>query len=725
MGVTFRWTHLLNSVQIILLWMSTSTSKWTVVCGETTTFPIYKQEEAIRAAKSREVLQYMNLSVNPCEDFYEYACGNWPKYHLPPAGKEDGQTIKTILEEKIEEDLHNLLDENVTLEDSAAARRVKVFYKSCLDARQGEASHQAFLSDFIKSNGGFPAIPGSNWLAHHHNYDWQHVVAILRYNYGLSILIGMDVDNNYQTMEENSLYMQEPSTMIPRSLCNAKTSQLIDVTDKAYDMVEQEVADNLRLWLSMKKEDALHVAADMVTFEHDLCKAMYIHSSAEEEEEFIGSLKPENRTKNYERKTLNNFTQQFNNTLDFNAIVSNSFGVGVTKPVFMKSPKYFEQLIHVIEETEEYNKTVVANYIMYRALTYFNFPLNDTPRNRPAYCLQVVKKYFPKVLGDIYYRKYANTMDQHKLNRVFEQLKKIMEESLNKEWIEESTRRLGKKRLSQLSLQFPNYEKFSLNLEFVRNDFWKNLRLIMGEVRAHEVNRLFSAEKPMPTDEVQAYETRMVYRSYHQRIDIGWGVLQAPYYQAALPHGMRYAMIGQKLAQTLATGFDDLGWTADNPDHKIWDTHTAVEYYKQANCFTEQIGNYLYNDPFGFQNATKIRRLVAQSVGLSTAFNAYLDWLFYKNPSNDHEMLSKETLPELDFTNTQLFFIGFAQAHCESRKKPKKLDPLKYQRISPYSKHSLARYQVNGPLTNFIEFSREFHCPIGSEMNVADKCIIY
>ncbi|XP_013118442.2 neprilysin-4 [Stomoxys calcitrans] len=714
-----------SRVRVIFVWLlSLSHHPLLRVCGgETTIFPIYKQEESMRNAKSKEVHNYMNVSVNPCEDFYEYSCGNWHKYHSPPAGggKDNVETLHTILEHKVDKDLLILLDENVTIEDSSDARRLKIFYKSCLDAKQGEILHQQFVSDLIKANGGFPAVPGSNWMAHHHNYDWQHIVAVLRLKYGLNILIGMEVDNNFQTMEENSLYLQEPSTLLPRHLCNAKVTQSIDVTDHQYDVIEQQVAENLRAWLSMNKEEALHVAADMVTFEHDLCRAMYVDEQDEVEEDFIGSAQSVNRTKAYPRKNLHSFTHEFNNTLQFNTIVMNSFGVAVTKPVFMKSPKYFEQLVRVIEDTEEYNKTVVANYIMYQTLTHFNFPRNDTPRSRPSYCLAVVKKYFPHILGAIYKSKYANHMD--KITEIFEELKKIFYDAFENHWIHDGTGRLGKKRLGDMTLHFPSYDQPPLKVDFARNDFWNNLRLIMGQIKDSDVSRLLSAYPPQPMDEVEAYETRMVYRPYQNRIDMGWGLLQAPYYQHFLPRAMAYAVIGHKLAHTMATAFDDKGWSAENKDRKNWDTQTAVEYYKKANCFTQQIGNYLNNDPDSFHNVTKSRQLIAQSIGVSMAFNAYLDWLNLQSPSNDQETLIKETLPEFGFTNTQLFFIAFAQAHCEARKKPKKPEPKLV--LSPLSKHSMTRYEVNGPLMNFLEFAREFHCPIGSEMNAADKCIIY
>lgn len=684
-------------------------------------FPLYKQDEAIRQAKSQEICKYLNINVNPCDDFYEYACSNWQKYH-GKSHRNETITPDTILKEKIDKDLQNILKENLTVKDSTAGRKVKNFYKSCLEAKHNDINHQSFISDFIKSNGGFPAVPGSNWLVHHHNYDWQQVVGLLRYRYGMDILVGLDIDVNYENVYENSIYLTEPKTLLPTKLCNANSSRYLDINDPTYQATEIEVEENLRLWLSLTKNEAQRLSADIVDFEYELCKSM-------------GIEKIENRTSNhrnleaqrqYSRETLTKFSNLLNNSIDFNRIVSESYGVPIYKPVFMHAPQYYEQLTKVLKR---HSHATIANYIMYRALSELNFPLNDNGENRPFYCIQLMKRYFPKILGEMYYRAHANVMEKEEVESLYEKLKNSFDLSLEQEWIEDSTRRLGKSKLSKLNIYFPTYDKVpSLPNEFVSNNYWHNLKIAMSEVKDYQLNRIFEIGTPSPKDELESYEIRTVYRPYHKRIEIGWGLLQLPHYHHHLPNAMRFAIIGQKLAEALISAFDEHGWTADYAGYNNWDMDTAARFHERSTCYRQQIGNYLQNDLNSFNDTKKLRELLGKSSAVRIAFNSYLNWLHYKNPNNDHSILRKETLPELNFTNTQLFFITFAQMHCKSKRnstanKSKKSDIDRI--LSPLQKHSLERYEVNGPLKNFEEFSREFKCPNGSEMNEADKCVIY
>uniref|UniRef100_A0A1A9W1A7 Peptidase M13 N-terminal domain-containing protein n=1 Tax=Glossina brevipalpis TaxID=37001 RepID=A0A1A9W1A7_9MUSC len=719
---------MLNKIILVILLLHIVCYCLIVTQQKNSIFLLYKQDETVRQSKSQEICKYLNISVDPCDDFYEYACSNWQKYH----GKShQNKTITpdTILEEKINKDLQNMLKENLTVKDSTGGRKVKIFYKSCLEAKHNDINHQLFISDFIKSNGGFPAVPGSNWLVHHHNYDWQQVIGLLRHRYGMNILVGLDIDVNYENVYENSIYLMEPKTLFPAKLCNANASRYLDINDPDYEAIEVEVEENLKLWLSLTKNEAQRLSADIVDFEYELCKAMNVEINENYTTTTTSSSNHRNREvpKQYPRETLIKFSNLLNNSIDFNRIVTESYGVPIYKPVFMRAPQYYEQLISVLKK---HNYATIANYIMYRALSELNFPIHDNTEKRPFYCVQLIKRYFPKILGEMYYRLHANIMEKEEIETLYEKLKNTFDHiSLENEWIEDSTRRLGKSKLSKINLYFPTYEKVpNLPYEFINNNYWHNLKLAMSEVKDYQLNRIFEIGIPSPKDEIESYEIRTVYRPYHKRLDIGWGLLQLPHYNHHLPNAMRYAIIGQKLAEALINAFDEYGWTADYGGYNNWDTITASKFYERSNCFRQQIGNYLQNDFNSFNDTKKLRELIGKSSAVRIAFNSYLDWLHYKNPNNDHSILRKETLPELNFTNTQLFFITFAQLHCKSKRKTRENKSKNFhfaRLLSPLQRHSLERYEVNGPLKNFEEFSREFKCPNGSEMNEADKCIIY
>lgn len=94
---------------------------------------------------------------------------------------------------------------------------------------------------------------------------------------------------------------------------------------------------------------------------------------------------------------------------------------------------------------------------------------------------------------------------------------------------------------------------------------------------------------------------------------------------------------------------------------------------------------------------------------------AYKKWL----NSQDPETLKQETLPSLNLTNTQLFFLNFAQVWCGDIRREASKNKLKT------AVHSPGRFRVIGTVTNFDEFSKEFNCAVGSPMNPKKKCKVW
>ncbi|XP_055383351.1 neprilysin-11-like [Condylostylus longicornis] len=90
--------------------------------------------------------KYLNKSADPCEDFHEYACGNWQKYHkIPP--DHASYDLFHKLNDKLRQSLHDILtiQTNLIKSDSEETK-------------------------FLKKLGGFPLLD-ENWSENTFNIE--------------------------------------------------------------------------------------------------------------------------------------------------------------------------------------------------------------------------------------------------------------------------------------------------------------------------------------------------------------------------------------------------------------------------------------------------------------------------------------------------------------------------------------------------------------------------
>ena len=78
---------------------------------------------------------YMDQRVDPCERFFDYACGRWERHHPIPNDKGGYDTFE-ILREDLSSNLIQMFEEPELAEDNNATRAVKRLYASCMDVGQ-------------------------------------------------------------------------------------------------------------------------------------------------------------------------------------------------------------------------------------------------------------------------------------------------------------------------------------------------------------------------------------------------------------------------------------------------------------------------------------------------------------------------------------------------------------------------------------------------------------
>ncbi|XP_017114494.1 neprilysin-1 [Drosophila elegans] len=698
-------------------------------------FPDSREEQMVRQLVSADVQKYMNQSADPCADFFEYACGQWGRYHKRQLRPDELSTAQQLMENKISEQLQQLLTQPLPPQQHpngyngpsmTNVRKVRAFYDSCVAVEANAGERRRFLMKILKDNGGLRNVPNSNWQ---HNRHWVQTLGELKRNYGLDILLGLEIDLNLQNMQGKSIYLGEPKlTIIPAEHCNALATREAHVKDEVHTRVQQQVADNLRDWFAIDTGEAARFAGDLIRFEFELCKRMGDEDTqkpAEESQPTIPYYAARSRTgqeRLHRQKpgmSLAELTSEMGNQLDFKMFVEVILENQYQPDVYLRSPEYVKHLVRTVKAN---NRITVGGYIMYLALNELNQPPEEAPSQRARQCVLVTQRLFPQVLGEMFQRHVQRDNAKHDLEAVFSDVIKALEEQLHVEWMDENDRRAARTRLSQYRVTLPDYQSLDLSaLQFQKSeDYWRRLEIALKYRSQQQFEGLKGNDYGQDGDGIlDAFEVRAALSPRQHTVLVGWGLLQAPYYNYFYPRALKYALLGQRLASALVQAFDDEGWNRHPQATSQWNELTMSGYRNVSECQRSQYSSYLYNEPGEFRNATRLRKIIAEGSGLNLAFNAYLAWLEQQDP-NMRPLLAKETLPELNFTNTQLFFIYFAQTRCWAKDNQEAiLDSM------PLMQHTPERWDVNGPLSNSAEFGREFGCALGTPMNSGDKCMVY
>lgn len=157
------------------------------------------------------ILNAMDHDVDPCEDFYQYACGGWIKANPLPDGKSIWGTFGKLWQEN-QLVMKNVLEDEKTELKSMAERKARTYYYSCLDKNDTvEALGSQPVVNLLDIVGGWN-VSGNYSLD---DWDLQRALHLIHNVYSRSGLFSWAVGEDDRNSSRHILQVDQGGLILP------------------------------------------------------------------------------------------------------------------------------------------------------------------------------------------------------------------------------------------------------------------------------------------------------------------------------------------------------------------------------------------------------------------------------------------------------------------------------------------------------------------------------
>ncbi|KAG4072943.1 hypothetical protein HA402_006623 [Bradysia odoriphaga] len=660
----------------------------------------------------------MDRTQDPCENFFEYACGTWNKKHVIP---EDRSSISTfeVLADQQQVILKGVLEEEINSFDSAATIKAKNFYKSCIDLQEIRTVGDKPLRNVLESLGGWP-VAVKNWTTP--AFSIESMLGRLRGEYSEAVLVELYVGADDKNSSVNILQLDQLVLALPSRDYYLKPSSEGDLV--AYHKYMTEIA----ILLGANSETAGTELQEVIKFEMKLANA----SMPEADRHDTSAI--------YKKITLPQLQRDVPQ-LNWHEYLQTTLGDQITlqpnEPVVSYAMPYLIQMGRIFAETD---RRVIHNYVIWRlVMSIMTHMIDDYQRERVEFrkillgiqserhrwsqCVEWTNKKLGMAVGALFIRDNFNQESKETALEMIHNIREAFNELLaDIHWMDDETRAVAKEKADAMNerIGYPEIltddeelEKEYGNLTIVSVHFMDNIFSILKWDAQRNLNML---RKPVDKDK-WATEPAVVNAFYNpNKNDIVFpaGILQPLFYSQNFPKSLNYGGIGVVIGHEITHGFDDKGRQFDKEGNMMqwWNNATIRAFRERAQCIIDQYSRYKIDEVGLFMNGRMTQgENIADNGGLKQAFRAYRKWVLINGEEPE--------VPGLNLTHNQLFFLNYAQIWCGSMRPEDALTKIRS------SVHSPGFVRVLGPLSNSKDFAKAYNCPPGSPMNPTNKCSVW
>ncbi|XP_063350410.1 endothelin-converting enzyme 2b isoform X2 [Pelmatolapia mariae] len=624
-----------------------------------------------------QIVEAMDRSADPCQDFYQFACGGWMRKNPLPDGRSRWSTFNSIWEQN-QALLKHLLENGTFNGSSEAERKTQSYYLSCLNTQRIEELGAQPLVDLITKIGGW------NMTGPWDKDNFMDVLKVVSGPYRAQPFFSVGVSADPKNSNSNVIQVDQSGLFLPSRdyYLNKTANEKVLVAYLDY-MVE------LGMLLGGERSSTQAQMQQIMDFETALANITVPQDQRRDEEKI------------YHKVTIAEL-QVLAPAIDWLDYLSSSLSpleLNDTEPVVLYAKEYLQQVSELINKTD---RSLLNNYMMWTLVQKSVASLDQRFENAQDKLLESLygtkKSCTPRwqtcigntddtlgfALGALFVKATFDKQSKEIAEKMINAIRSAFKEALDQlSWMDGQTRQAAKDKADAIydMIGFPEFILDSKELDDVYDGY--------------EVS------------DDSFFQNMLNFYNFSARV-MADQLRKTPNKDQALNFGG----IGVVMGHELTHAFDDQGREYDKEGNlRPWWQNSSVEAFRQrTECMVDQYSRYTVNGEH-INGKQTLGENIADNGGLKAAYHAYRSWI----QGNGDE----KRLPAVNLTNDQLFFVGFAQVWCSVR------TPESAHEGLVTDPHSPPRYRVIGTLANSPDFSRHFNCPEGTPMNTGKRCEVW